>query len=388
MKKLKVVLVALSLILMAASCDDDYPEVEDGIYAEINTTKGTMFAKLYHDATPATVANFVALAEGDHPAVIDSLKGKPFYNGLIFHRVIENFMIQGGDPTGTGSGSVGYKFDQEIVDTLKHDAKGIMSMANSGPNTNGSKFFIMHKPTPSLDGNYNVFGKVIKGLEVVDSIATTPTGFRDKPNTDMVINSVKIIRKGKEAKKFDASKIIADYIQTSKDKEQERMEEARKEQERIAELAKNAPKLIEEKEKEFTALKKKAKKLPNSDVKVYVVKEGNGTKPEVGTPVLIPYSGFLTNGRMFDSSDKEYALKFNAYNLGKDRGGFYKPIQMAFDPQKMQLVSGFRNAIASMSYGEKIVAFIPSELAYGDQARGPIPANSDLIFELELLPVE
>ena len=191
MKKIHGLLAILALVFMASSCEDKYPDVEDGIYAEIQTNKGTMFAELYYKDAPISSANFVALAEGKHPLVNDSLKGKPFYDGLIFHRVIQDFMIQGGDISGTGSGDVGYKFNQEVSDSLKHDSKGILSMANAGPDTNGSQFFIMHKENPGLDMRYNVFGKVVKGLEVVDSIATTPVNGQ-KPVEDMIMQKISI----------------------------------------------------------------------------------------------------------------------------------------------------------------------------------------------------
>ena len=170
MKKIHGLLAILALVFIASSCEDKYPDVEDGIYVEIQTNKGIMFAQLYYEEAPVSSANFIALAEGKHPLVNDSLKGKPFYDGLIFHRVMKDFMIQGGDITGTGSGDIGYTFDQEVTDSLKHDSKGILSMANAEPNTNGSQFFIMHKENPSLDMRYNVFGKVVKGLEVVECI--------------------------------------------------------------------------------------------------------------------------------------------------------------------------------------------------------------------------
>ena len=173
----------------------------EGIFAEFNTTKGKIVTQLEYQKTPLTVANFITLAEGTNLQVTNSLKGKPYYNGLKFHRVIADFMIQGGCPKGDGSGDPGYRFDDEFVPELKHSAKGILSMANAGPKTNGSQFFITHKATPHLDGRHTVFGHVTIGLDVVDKIAK-----------DDVITSVKIIRVGKEAKKFDAEKIFNDYF--------------------------------------------------------------------------------------------------------------------------------------------------------------------------------
>ena len=174
MKKIHGLLAIIALVFMASSCEDKYPDAEDGIYAEIQTNKGTMFAQLYYEAAPISSANFVALVEGKHPLVNDSLKGKPFYDGLIFHRVMKDFMIQGGDISGTGSGDVGYKFDQEVSDTLKHDSKGILSMANSGPNTNGSQFFMCFEAFPHLDGKHVVFGQVEpESIDIMNQLAAT-----------------------------------------------------------------------------------------------------------------------------------------------------------------------------------------------------------------------
>jgi len=202
MKKVSFLFVC-TLILGLTSCKEDYPDLKDGIYAEINTSKGTFVAELYYEQTPITVANFVALAEGESTMVADSIKGKKFYDGLIFHRVIKEFMIQTGDPLGTGSGNPGYNFPDEIVDSLTHDSKGILSMANAGPGTNGSQFFVTLAPTPWLDGRHTVFGKVVEGQDVVDSIGQVETAERDRPVNEIKIESVKIIRKGKAAKDFN-----------------------------------------------------------------------------------------------------------------------------------------------------------------------------------------
>src|SRR5690606_18053432 len=188
---------ALFMLLTAAACQDKYPDLEDGLYAEIITNKGTMVLELEYEKAPITVANFVSLAEGTNTLVDSTYKGKKYYNGLTFHRIIDEFMIQGGDPTGTGSGSPGYKFNNEISDSLRHDRVGTLSMANSGPNTNGSQFFITEKETTFLDGGYNVFGYIVVGEDVLHTLAgveTTKPG--DKPVNPVIMEEVNIIRKG------------------------------------------------------------------------------------------------------------------------------------------------------------------------------------------------
>ena len=189
MKFLKMFLLTLISSITFGAFIGNSQELENGIYADMETTKGNIILNLYYKRTPKTVSNFIGLAEGTKQS--NKPKGVPFYDGIIFHRVIKNFMIQGGDPQGSGRGGPGYQFEDEFHPDLKHDRPGIFSMANSGPNTNGSQFFITHLPTPWLDNKHSVFGGVVKGMEVVNSIVAN-----DK------INHVKIIRIGDEAKKF------------------------------------------------------------------------------------------------------------------------------------------------------------------------------------------
>src|SRR5210317_616 len=196
MKKIFLSILTVTLLL---ACKSQYPDLDAGLYADIQTDKGTILIKLAHVEAPITVANFISLSEGNNPMVSDEFKSKKFYNGLKFHRVIADFMIQGGDPLGVGSGGPGYRFDDEFSD-LTHKGPGILSMANSGPATNGSQFFITHKATPWLDGKHTVFGEVIMGLELVDSIAQNDT-----------IEEIIIIRKGGDAKNFNATEVFNAY---------------------------------------------------------------------------------------------------------------------------------------------------------------------------------
>ena len=195
---LLVCLFMQTTLINAQKNEANTTKLEDGMYAEMTTSKGVIILQLEFEKTPLTVANFVGLAEG---SIKNTAKkaGEPFYDSLKFHRVIKDFMIQGGDPLGNGSGGPGYKFKDEIVPELKHTGPGIFSMANAGPKTNGSQFFITHKATPWLDGKHTVFGHVIQGQDLVDAIV----------QGDIIV-SVKIIRKGKSAKKFDALKTFTE----------------------------------------------------------------------------------------------------------------------------------------------------------------------------------
>lgn len=169
----------------------------EALYATMKTSMGEIVIRLFEDKAPKTVANFVELATGTK-AWSDPKSGqqvkRPLYNGTIFHRVIPNFMIQGGDPLGIGSGGPGYRFPDEFHPELRHDKPGILSMANAGPNSNGSQFFIIHQATPWLDGKHSVFGEVVGGHEVVEAIGNTPRDVRDKPVADVVLAEVVISR--------------------------------------------------------------------------------------------------------------------------------------------------------------------------------------------------
>ena len=196
MRKLLIVMAAgvlMSSTLVVAGQD----AAKKTPYAVFTTSEGNFTVRLFEKEAPKTVANFIGLAEGTKewtdPKTNEKVK-KPYYNGLMFHRVIAGFMIQGGDPLGQGIGGPGYKFKDEFHPSLRHSRAGILSMANAGPNTNGSQFFITLGPTPHLDNRHSVFGEVTEGMDIVRRIGTTPTGRQDRPVKDVVINSIKITR--------------------------------------------------------------------------------------------------------------------------------------------------------------------------------------------------
>lgn len=354
----------LSLIALFYSCNTapaaapiPVEKLGDGLYAEMVTSKGTIVLQLEYQKTPITVANFVTLAQGTNKLVSAEYKGKKFYDGLNFHRVIGDFMIQGGDPKGDGSGGPGYKFEDEFDATLKHSGPGILSMANAGPTTNGSQFFITHKATPHLDGKHSVFGHVVEGMDVVNSIVQG-----DK------IESVKIVAVGKDAKSFKADKVWEKYAVEIKNKE--------------AAIAKAK----EEKIQSFEYLKASGTKT-QSGLVYKITKKGSYTKPADGTQVMIDYSGFLPNGFLFDSSIAAVAKQYGNYIPQKDAAGAYVAIPFSVGT-KGGMIPGFLEGLEHMNPGDEATIFIPSHLGYGERGapQGKIPPNSDLIFELKMMP--
>ncbi|MFD1095486.1 peptidylprolyl isomerase [Salegentibacter chungangensis] len=367
------ILVLFAVALSLLSCNEEYPELEDGMYAEFETTMGTFVTELYYDQTPITVASFVSLAEGTNTMVDSTYKNKEYYDGLIFHRVIDGFVIQGGDPSGTGSGGPGYRFPDETTDSLRHDSTGILSMANAGPGTNGSQFFITLAPTPNLNGRHTVFGKVVKGLDVVEAIGKVDTDQMDRPREEVVMKEVEIIRKGKKAKGFDAPNVFKDKLQQIQDEK-----EATKK--RITEAKmKNADR--------FEELKEKAESL-DSGLGIYFEKEGEGATPKNGDMVNVSYAGYFADGTLFDTSREELAREMGVFNqTRKDQNG-YGPMTTKFGPDA-PMIPGFKEGIQQMQVGDKAVLFIPSHLGYGERgAGGVIPPNTDLIFEVEMTGIQ
>ena len=356
------------------------PSVNEGIFATITTKKGNIVLQLEYIKTPITVANFISLAEGTNPYVtVDRLKGKPFFDGLKFHRVINDFMIQGGDPDGNGSGGPGYAFKDEFVSSLRFDKGGILAMANSGPTTNGSQFFITHKDTPWLNDKHTIFGHVVEGMSVVNLILQ-----------DDVMLTVKITRKGAMAKKFDAPKVFASYYEN-------KAEEAKKQAILDAEKAKQAEAASLEKERlykekyatviaakkaYFDTAKATATTTP-SGLAYKIVQKGTGEKPAAGSTFYFHYAGYFEDGTLFDSSMAEIAKTYGKYDANRDNAGGYKAFPFTVG-KKDGMIPGFIEALDMMTDGEKAIFFLPSNLAYGEKVEGGvIPPNATLIFEIE-----
>ena len=346
MKKITILSMLCAVTLSAFSqnifnkkentTNNNKSNLENGMYAKINTTKGDILIQLEYEKTPLTVASFVGLAEG---TMKNNKKGAgtPYYNGLKFHRVIAEFMIQGGCPDGTGSGSPGYSFADEFHPDLKHDKGGILSMANSGPATNGSQFFITHKETPHLDGKHSVFGHVVEGMDVVNAIAQ-----------DDVMNSVTIIREGSSAKAFDANSIF-ETAQVEINKAN-------------AKKAKKAAEVMKGLTKGATTTK--------SGLAYKVINKGKGyIHPEATSTVKVHYTGMLTDGTIFDSSVQ--------------RG---EPIEFPLN----RVIPGWTEGVQLMVVGDKWTFIIPGNLAYGKRGapQAGIGPDATLIFEVELLEIK
>lgn len=353
----------------------------DGIFANIETNKGLIVIQLEYQKVPVTVANFITLVEGTNTFVTaEKMKGRPFYDGLKFHRVIPDFMIQGGDPDGNGSGGAGYSFKDEFAPDLKHNAPGILSMANSGPGTNSSQFFITHKETPWLDGKHTVFGHVISGMDVVNAIV----------QNDVIIK-VTIDKKGSEAKKFNAPLILADYFKNKIAEDQLEKDRQIALKEKQAQEQAEAKKLYAEKyatvnAENATYLKTEKLKATKtaSGLEYVVLTKGTGTKPADGNNIFVHYAGYLEDGSLFDSSYEEVSKKFGKFEEQRAAQNGYQPFPFQAG-KKDGLIPGFLEAINTMSFGDKLLVFIPSSLGYGERGAGNvIPPNSNIIFEIEL----
>ena len=310
--------------------------MQDGLYAKFHTSKGEILVNLEYQKTPGTVGNFVALAKGELENKVHA-QGTPYYDGLNFHRVIPDFMIQGGCPLGTGTGDPGYKFDDEFHPDLKHSGPGVLAMANSGPASNGSQFYITHVETSWLDNKHTVFGNVVEGQNVVDAIAQG-----DK------LTQLEIIAVGNDAEKFQAIESFRNF----EGSRERRLSEAKAEAE--AELDKLASGFDK----------------TDSGLRYQILQKGNGAKAAKGKNVSVHYKGQLSDGTVFDSSYKRK-----------------EPID--FQLGVGQVISGWDEGITLLNVGDKARFVIPSDLAYGERgAGGVIPPGATLIFDVELMNVK
>ena len=310
--------------------------MNNGIYAKFTTSKGEILVQLEHEKTPGTVGNFVALSEGNLENAVKE-QGTPYYDGLKFHRVIPDFMVQGGCPQGSGTGNPGYKFDDEFHSELKHDAPGKLAMANSGPATNGSQFYITHVPTPWLDGKHTVFGSVVQGQDIVDAIAQGDE-----------LSSVEIVRVGADAEAFNAIESFRTF-------------EGSREKREASEIAK---------QKEMLDAVAPGYEETASGLRYQILQKGTGKKATKGAGVSVHYKGQLLDGTVFDSSYKRKdPIDFNV-GLG-------------------QVIAGWDEGILLLQVGDKARFVIPSNLAYGAAgAGGVIPPDATLIFDVELMGVK
>ena len=348
-KKFICILLCASILISMGGCSpmsESMKAIEgkDGVFAIMETSQGDIVLELHYKQTPLTVTNFVGLAEGK----LTAAKGKPFYDGLKFHRVIskangdgQDFMIQGGDPAGNGTGGPGYKFPDEFVDELRHTGPGILSMANAGPGTNGSQFFITHVATPWLDGKHTVFGKVVAGQDIVN-----------KTKQGDLIKKVTIVRQGEDAKNFTATQEDFDNrLVEVKEKNRKAKEEAFK-------------KTIEMVEKKFAG----STKTPDG-IYYTITKEGNGEKIGGRKTVTVKYKGYLMNDQVFDSSE------------------FHEPLEFITAGGKM--IPGFDIMVQDMKLNEKRTIVLPPDLAYGEAgAGGVIPGNAYIAFDVEVIKVK
>lgn len=344
---MKLVFSFLTLISITSLIGQS--DLKEGLYAKFTTSKGEIICELEYKKTPMTVANFVGLAEGNFK-MNDKSFNKPYYDGLVFHRVIKDFMIQGGCPLGNGTGDPGYKFYDEIVTELKHDKAGILSMANSGPASNGSQFFITHKATPWLDGKHTVFGHVVSGQNIVDAIEQG-----DK------MDKITILRIGNEAKNWNATNEFEKVYRPIKTEEDKKNEAFAK----IEAMSED-----EYKEFMYKEVKKKFRraKLSKSGLVYVIEKKGKKLKPVQGTKVSLHYVGtFRADGKKFDAS--------------RDRN---QPMEFSYQDQRM--IPGFEEGVGMLGKGGKAKLIIPYFQAYGKNGRpGAIPPYSDLVFEIEII---
>ena len=385
MKNLKYLLAFVVLLTACKSTPKKYKELSEGVYAEILTNKGEILVELYAENVPMTVANFVSLAEGTNSKLIDSLKGKNFYEGILFHRVVNNFVIQGGGFNAKGRKDVGYVFGDELPKSedgnlmYRHNDKGILSMANAGPATNNSQFFITHKPIPHLDGKHSVFGKtVINSIQLKELKSKIKDTLQLKQAIDStrmsVVNSivqndtiltVKIIKLGSKANNFEAAEVF--------DAELDKFENSEKDHKKAEEEVEKArySKYLVEKESFLARMGEGNAVKTSSGLRILKLKKTSGKKIVDNKPLSINYTLFTADGNKIQSTSDTSD----------------SPFICQLDDTKRPMIAGFKEGVLTMNEGEKVRLFVPYYLGYGEEKYGPFPAKSDLVFEIEVLKI-
>lgn len=376
--------ISVVFAIFISCTPEKYAELKEGLYAEVETNKGNIFLELYAEDVPKTVANFVALVEGTNSRLIDSLKGKNFYNGIIFHRVVPNFVIQAGGFTTEGRKSTGYLFGDEFPrdengDVLyKHNDQGVLSMANGGPTTNNSQFFITYRAIPHLNGRHSVFGKTtinssdLKKIQkkYTDSLAinraidSARMAVVNRIVENDTIHTVKIIRIGNKAKDFNAAATFDTEVANFNKTQEAKIEEENKvEETRYATYLKN--------KKAFLIKKEEAKaKKTGTGLRILKLKKTKGKRVVASKKVTANYTLYIADGKRMQSSD----------DVGK-------PIVFDLNDTEKPMITGLREGVLSMRAGEKARLFIPYTIGFGDLKFGPFPARSDLVFEIEILKI-
>ncbi|WP_299048643.1 peptidylprolyl isomerase [uncultured Polaribacter sp.] len=383
MRKISVI---LTLLFIISACKPvKYSDLDEGLYAEIITNKGSILVELYANKVPMTVANFISLAEGEHPKLLDSLKGKNFYKNIIFHRVVNNFVIQAGGYDTQGRKPTGYTFGDEFPKNengqllYKHNDAGILSMANGGVATNNSQFFITHRPIPHLDDKHSVFGKTIvnpnqlkelklqykDSLKLQNAIDSTRMAVVKSITQNDTILSLDIIRIGQEATNFNAANVFEkeDIAYNNSITEQKKAKEELEE--------KRYTNYLIEKEKFYTKMGVSKATKTSSGLQILKLKKTKGKKVSANEPVTANYILYVADGKKIQSS----------YDVNG------KPLTFRLDDQQRPMIAGFEEGVLTMREGEKSRLFIPYYIGYGEDAFGPFPAKADLVFEVEILKV-
>ena len=381
----KFFFISIIFVLLTSCIQGKYKNLEAGIYAEIQTNKGNILLELYTEYVPKTVANFIALVEGTNSRLVDSLKGKNFYDNIIFHRVVPNFVIQAGGFTSEGRKSTGYLFGDEFPRNkngniiYKHDDQGMLSMANGGPLTNNTQFFITHRAIPHLDGKHSVFGKAIINclefkklkklytdtLQLKNAINVTRMEVINKVSQKDTIITINIIRIGAKAEDFNAATIFdEEVIKFNKSQEEIAKEENKIEEERYATyLLKKKSFLIDM--EESRAMK------TGTGLRILKLKKTKGKKVFISKKVTANYTLYTADGKKMNSSD----------DIGK-------PIVFDLNNIQKPMISGLKEGLLSMRSGEKSRFFIPYTIGFGNKKFGPFPSKSDLVFEVEILKID